>query len=151
MKIVIMRHGEATHRAPSDFDRELTENGIDQNRHNLQLVKEQLQDIQLFLSSPLVRAQQTAKIAKEELGYDGKIETVDWITPDVSPAEAIIKLSEYTQQSVMLFSHQPFASAFVDLLCGEELGTTYMRTSSIAAVEADPVAADFATMLWQQL
>lgn len=150
MKIAIMRHGQASFDVPSDNERPLTEAGIEQNRSNLQALQKQLQDVQLFLSSPLLRAQQTAKIAQQELGFNGKTETVAWITPDVSPDKALIHLSRYSQQFIMLFSHNPFSSAFVDLLCGHDSGFTMMQTSGIVIIEADPVAADFGRLLYQQ-
>ncbi len=79
MKIFFIRHGETTgdveDRYGGDYDDHLTEKGREQSR---QLAK-QLKDrgVQLVLSSPLIRAKETAGILKETLG--------DWCVHAVRP------------------------------------------------------------------
>jgi phosphohistidine phosphatase len=151
VKIYLMRHGEASFDAKKDDDRELTENGRAKTRHNIALKQNELASARLFLSSPIRRAQQTAKLAHVLLKRQDAIETVDWLSHESMPRQAIEALSRYTVPSVMLFSHQPFASCFAELLCGEETGTIAMNTASIIAMECDPVADGFGKILWQLL
>lgn len=149
MKIYLMRHGEASFDAPSDDERELTENGRAKIRHNIQLKQEELAGVSQFLSSPIRRAQQTAKLAHVLLRRNDVIQHVDWLVHESKPRQSILALAQIEAPSVMLFSHQPFASRFVEILCGLPLGTIAMNTASIVALEADPVAADLGKVLWQ--
>jgi phosphohistidine phosphatase len=144
-----MRHGEASFDAKQDDDRELTENGRARIRHHIALKQDELASVRLFLSSPIRRAQQTAKLAHVLLRRQDAIETVDWLRHESKPHQAIEELSRYTVTSVMLFSHQPFASHFAELLCGEETGSMTLNTASIIAMDADPVVAGFGKILWQ--
>ena len=55
-----MRHGEASFKAPTDDLRELTEQGRLKIASNIEAKKNELQDARLILSSPILRAKQTA-------------------------------------------------------------------------------------------
>ena len=149
MKIYLMRHGEAAFNTANDDDRELTDNGRAKVRANVLLKKAELSSVQLLLSSPICRAMQTATVASEVLGRSGSIEQVNWLIHESQPLKSIVALSRINADSVMLFSHQPFASRFTEILCDLELGAIAMNTASIIAIEADPVAAGLGKVLWQ--
>lgn len=149
MKIVLMRHGEASHHAANDDDRELTAAGRDRIIRHIVQRKDELSHIQLFLSSPIRRARQTADLALEVLGLSQPIEEVVWLRHESNPRDAITALSAYTASSIMLFSHQPFSSAFVERLCGLPRGEIMLNTASMIAMEADPLAEGLASLLWQ--
>lgn len=149
MKIILMRHGEASFRAPHDDLRELTEDGRRKIVFNVEKKRDELASIALFLSSPIKRARQTADLVRQTLKYPGVIEEVDWLVHESTPAKAIQALEALSAASVMLFSHQPFASRLVESLCGLPPGEVAMNTASVVAMEVDPVAAGCGRILWQ--
>lgn len=149
MKIYLMRHGEAAFNTRNDNDRELTENGRLKIRSNILMKKNELENVQLFLSSPIRRAKQTAQLACDILGRKDEIEEVPWLIHESSPLKSIACLSRHTAESVMLFSHQPFASRFAEILCDQELGFISMNTASIIAIDAEQVVAGSGKVLWQ--
>lgn len=149
MKIILMRHGEASHLAACDDDRELTPAGRDRIIRHINQRKEELRHIERFLSSPIKRARQTADLALDVLGVSRPVEEVIWLRHESNPRQAIIDLASYPTSSVMLFSHQPFSSAFVEKLCGLPRGEVMLNTASLVAMETDPVAEGLAKLLWQ--
>lgn len=149
MKIYLMRHGEASFDTRNDDDRQLTENGRAKILANILQKKSELSDVKLLLSSPILRAKQTAELAAKTLGRSDHIEEVKWLIHESTPLRSISSLSKYSAESVMLFSHQPFASRFVEILCDLELGFIGMNTASIIAIEAESVTAGLGKVLWQ--
>ncbi|MHB8822509.1 MAG: SixA phosphatase family protein, partial [Pseudomonadaceae bacterium] len=90
MKLWLLRHGEAEPRARTDAERNLTEQG----RLDVRAIAAHLrnQPLQTILVSPYQRAQQTAEIVRQELGFSGAFETVPWATPDSDLREAMLYL-----------------------------------------------------------
>lgn len=150
MKIYLMRHGEAAFNKANDDDRELTDNGRAKVLANVLLKKAELSAVQSLLSSPICRAMQTASLACEVLGRrSDTIQQVNWLIHESQPLKSIAALSRIDADAVMLFSHQPFASRFTEILCDLELGAVAMNTASIIAMEADTVVAGGGKVLWQ--
>lgn len=149
MKIYLMRHGEASYDAPHDDLRELTDIGRLNITNNIKSKLDELGSVEKFLSSPILRAKQTACLSQEVLGRADTIEEVDWLIHGSTPSAAISELAERNYSSVMLFSHQPFASYFVEELCGLLTGEVAMRPASIVAMESDPVAVGLGELIWQ--
>lgn len=73
MKLWVLRHGEAEPRANSDAERRLTAHGREQVvRSAAHLLGQPLQAI---IASPYVRAQQTAALVHETLGFAKPLRT----------------------------------------------------------------------------
>lgn len=149
MKIYLMRHGEAAFNTPNDDDRELTDNGRSKIRSNILAKQSELASVELLLSSPIRRAKQTAELARDTLARTDSIEEVSWLIHESQPLKSLAALGRLKTDSVMLFSHQPFASRFTEILCDLELGAIAMSTASIVAIEADPIAPGCGKILWQ--
>ena len=74
MKVWILRHGEAEGHAPTDAERNLTEHGrAEVLRSAAHLIGQPLGAI---IASPYVRAQQTAQLVRDVLGFEPEIRTV---------------------------------------------------------------------------
>ena len=87
MRIYVLRHGigeEASARTP-DFKRELTEEGRKKLAAVLRLVRRAGVPPELVLSSPLVRAVQTAEMAREVLEVDAAVHETRTLVPEGSP------------------------------------------------------------------
>lgn len=136
MKVWILRHGEAHQFARSDEARELTENG----RHEVLTSAARLlgQPLQRILVSPYVRAQQTAELVRQALGYTEPVETVRWLTPDSSPRKVLDNLDAYAGENVLLVSHQPLVGTLIGLAVhGNVQQTESMHTASLAELECE--------------
>lgn len=134
MKLWVLRHGEAQAHARSDAERELTAHGREEVlRSAAELIG---QPIQAILASPYVRAQQTAQLVREALGFELDVRTVPWLTPDSDPLEAARHLD--STDNLLLVSHQPLVGNLIGLLQhGHFRAPQPMSTASLAELEAD--------------
>lgn len=134
MKLWVLRHGEAESHAPSDAQRNLTERGREEVLHSAaHLIG---QPISAIIASPYVRAQQTAQLVREALGFVPEIRTVSWLTPDGNPLQVLEKLD--TDDNVLLVSHQPLVGNLISfLLHGHQRQPQPMHTASLAELEGD--------------
>ncbi|WP_271043748.1 phosphohistidine phosphatase SixA [Pseudomonas sp. VB3] len=134
MKLWVLRHGEAESHAPSDAQRNLTERGREEVLHSAaHLIG---QPISAIIASPYVRAQQTAQLVREALGFVPEIRTVSWLTPDGNPLQVLEKLD--TDDNVLLVSHQPLVGNLISFLqYGHQRQPQPMHTASLAELEGD--------------
>ena len=146
MRLWLLRHGEAEPQAASDAARELTTHG----RKEVQQAAAQLagRPLTAIIASPYVRAQQTAELVRSALGFNGKVNTVAWLTPDSDPRDALKYLDERERAEVLLVSHQPLIGALGGLLVhGHRQEPLPMRTASLAELEGDILAAGLMELL----
>ena len=134
MKLWILRHGEAESHASSDAQRNLTERGREEVLHSAaHLIG---QPISAIIASPYARAQQTAQLVREALGFVPEIRTVSWLTPDGNPLQVLEKLD--TDDNVLLVSHQPLVGSLISFLQHGHLRQPQpMHTASLAELEGD--------------
>ena len=134
MKLWILRHGEAEPHARRDADRNLTEHGRQQVvRSAAHLIG---QPLDCILVSPYVRAQQTADLVRDALGFSSALKTVLWLTPESDPRFAVNQLPD--SGNVLLVSHQPFVGELISLLQhGHCRQPQPMQTASLAELEGE--------------
>jgi len=114
MKLWVLRHGEAVpHGArPHDSERELTDHGREEVLRSAALLMGQ--PLTAIYASPYLRAQQTAQLVREALGFEPEIRTVEWLTPETDPdkvAEQLVSVS-----NVLLVSHNPLVGNLLSYL-----------------------------------
>ncbi len=145
MKLWVLRHGEAEPHASSDAQRNLTAHGRQQVlRSAAHLLGQPLDAI---IASPYVRAQQTAALVHEALGFSKPVITVPWLTPETSTSQAVDGLADLGLDNVLLVSHQPLVSALIGWLeHGNLQGRTPMSTASLAELEGDAPLAGLMTL-----
>ena len=80
MKLFVLRHGKARDGSPDEL-RELKNRGREDIRRVLNDRLDYLSEVKQVQSSALVRAEQTAALAAEVLGYTGAIEENMHLTP----------------------------------------------------------------------
>ncbi|MNL40776.1 phosphohistidine phosphatase [compost metagenome] len=87
-------------------------------------------------ASPYLRAQQTAQLVREALGFEPEIRTVEWLTPDTEPdkvAEQMVAVS-----NVLLVSHNPLVGNLLSYL---QHGAGHLpervSTAGLAQLEGD--------------
>ena len=72
------------------------------------------QPLTAIYASPYLRAQQTAQLVREALGFEPEIRTVEWLTPETDPdkvAEQLVSVSD-----VLLVSHNPLVGNLLSYL-----------------------------------
>jgi len=140
MILYFIRHGEAGHVAPSDFDRTLTTRGEGAVHGVGRALAGMIGRVHCISASPLVRAQQTAMILQ---GYFNQvnIEACDHLTPGASPANLLEELRHCTNDSnILLVSHEPFISTCVSYLTyGSSDARISIRPASVACVHVGAV------------
>jgi len=138
--LALLRHGIAEAMAPSDAMRRLTARGEQQVRGAAEHLRGR--DLGRILVSPYVRAQQTAALVQQVLGFTGPLQTVPWLTPDSSPQQAMAELDGFEGESLLLVTHQPFVGALAGLLVhGSRQQALPMHTASLALLAGDSWAA----------
>jgi phosphohistidine phosphatase len=113
MKLWVLRHGEAVpYGSCPDSERELTDHGRKEALNSAaHLIGQPLTAI---YASPYLRAQQTAQIVREALGFEPEIRTVEWLTPEVDPDKITDQLVSVS--NVLLVSHNPLVGSLLSYL-----------------------------------
>jgi len=124
--IWLLRHGEAADGSP-DAERPLTEKGERQSRAAGEALKALGVELDACLSSPKVRAADTAKLACEALGVDVQLE------PKLAggPFQAD-ELAAGLGDNVMLVGHDPDFSMAVHSLTGAQVR---MKKGGLAGID----------------
>jgi phosphohistidine phosphatase len=123
MKLYIMRHGAAEDHSESgaDGDRALTAAGRERVRDVAKALVDAKEEPLLLVTSPLVRAVQTAEIVAivTRLGErDGNVEVSRDIAPEGDARRLVRKLASEQKKRVMLVGHEPDLSGLVASLVG---------------------------------
>ncbi|CAH0315174.1 phosphohistidine phosphatase SixA [Pseudomonas brassicacearum] len=135
MKLWVLRHGEAEpHGVRPDPERALTAHGREEVlRSAAQLIGQPLTAI---YASPYLRAQQTAQLVREALGFQPEPITVNWLTPDTRPVEVLRHLED--QDNVLLVSHNPLVGSLLGFLQhGHLQQPEQVQTAGLAELEGD--------------
>ncbi|WLH34214.1 phosphohistidine phosphatase SixA [Pseudomonas sp. FP2196] len=113
MKLWVLRHGEAVpYGSCPDSERELTEHG---RKEALSSAAHLIgQPLTAIYASPYLRAQQTAQIVREALGFEPEIRTVEWLTPEVDSDKVTDQLVSVS--NVLLVSHNPLVGNLLSYL-----------------------------------
>lgn len=136
MKIYLVRHGIAEDRGQKpDEDRALTGEGKRLTKKAMRGFAELRETPQLVVSSPLLRAWQTAVILAKVLDADRpRVETA--LAPGGDPLDVLARLRREERESVALVGHEPDLSELGELLAGK----TLLKKGAIARIdgEAEP-------------
>jgi len=125
MKIYILRHGDAVEYGDKRFTedkRPLTPKGIQRTKQLAHVLKEMEVAFDVILTSPLVRAQETAAIVARGLKLEEKMKVTGELTPDGSMEKLVEQINVLRPESALLVGHQPYLGGFVSLLCVGGLG-----------------------------
>lgn len=98
----------------TDEKRALTSEGRDRMREAARGLRKLGVDFDLILTSPLVRAAETAEIVAAALGYDKKlIEQTENLAPDANADELFAEIKKHAAESVALVGHEPDLSELI--------------------------------------
>jgi phosphohistidine phosphatase len=116
MDLLVLRHGEAGTRSnlEGDFKRLLTAEGKQEILEISNGLKTLDIELNHVITSPLLRAKQTAEIVAKSLKYKGKIKELDSLKPEGNKLELYSVLSEFKQDSTVLaVGHEPYLSEMI--------------------------------------
>jgi phosphohistidine phosphatase len=125
MVIEILRHGAAAPAAPggSDADRELTPEGRACVVDVLSRARDAGAKPSLILSSPYIRAHQTARLAAEIFAYTGAIEQSRALEPERSPFDLWDEIrARKAESEILLAGHLPLLGDLASILLGKAVG-----------------------------
>lgn len=142
MELYLLRHGEAVEQGYSDFDRPLTPLGETRVRmvgHSLVAMGLRPDKV---LTSPLVRAKQTAALVVEESKSTVEIVETSNLIVGTDPMLLVDELNrEPEESSILLVGHEPFLGMLISLLVfGSAAGRVTLKKTGLGCVEvAKPV------------
>jgi phosphohistidine phosphatase len=123
VQIYLVRHGEAIspHAVDSDESRWLVAAGRQAVRRVGQQLREQGVAFDAVVTSPLVRAVQTAELLAAEVGFPGPIEALSALAPDGQPRRVGVELPARGVR-VAAVGHEPTISALARIVGGRSVG-----------------------------
>jgi phosphohistidine phosphatase len=136
MTLLLIRHATAAaHGLPGgDFVRNLVEKGQDQSQRVGKFLRKHDLIPDVVLSSPVLRAKETAEILAEEGCPKPIIES--WLACGMRPEVALQELSAYQKFSrVAIVGHEPDFSALVEHILGAEAYSIRVKKTSIISLE----------------
>ncbi len=94
--------------------------------------------VQRIIASPYVRAQQTAELVRQALGFSEPVTTVPWLTPDSTPRQVLAQLDKLGVDEVLLVSHQPLVGELIGVLVNDSAQQAQpMSTASLAELQGE--------------
>jgi len=145
MRLFVLRHGKAKQGSPDEL-RELKQRGRDDLERVLKKRFAELETVAQLQCSALVRAEQTAAIVANVIGFEGPITENMHLTPWGKPMEFIKSVDE-PAGDLLIASHQPFVSDLVTILTGDDI---WMPTSSLVCIEVEYMAPGLGELVWQE-
>ena len=146
MVLYLVRHGIAVDRedpdCPPDAERPLTKKGVEKARLVMAGLLQLGAKPDVVLSSPLVRAWQTAEIAAAALHYaKEKIRRSEALLPDADPAALTRELARLHVDEVLCAGHATHLDEFIAHATGNRRSFTGLKKAGVACLEFESVTA----------
>ncbi len=152
MQIYVFRHGiaEDAEIGQSDSERRLTPKGITKLRKILVRAREAGVSPDEILTSPYLRAVETAEVAKEVLEFPEQLIETEALTPMNSPEAVWEEVRNHRAAEVlMLVGHNPLLSNLVCFLTGAPAYGIELKKGAIAYIDVPvPGPRPQGTLLW---
>ena len=143
MNLYIIRHAiaveEGTAGYESDSERPLTEKGRKKMRQIAKALRQLDVDFDLILSSPYVRARETAEILADIFKMKKKLEFSDNLIPLGNPELLIAEINEkYSVDNLALVGHEPHLSTCIGMLvAGNNTLGVALKKGGVCYLSAD--------------
>jgi phosphohistidine phosphatase len=141
MELLVIRHGKAEgHSLRGDGERALVSKGHAQAKHLGRLLKHAGRLPMIVLTSPLLRARQTAETLCEEAGLPGPV-IQGWLACGMQPDQAWQELAAFREfERVAIVGHEPDLSGLIAFLMGCPHGAIRMKKGACAVLRLLPPA-----------
>ena len=144
MNLYLMRHGIAAtveqSGIDSDNERPLTPKGIKRMRRAAEGLRRLKLPVDAVVTSPLLRARQTAEIVAEAFGLEGHLEEIPELAPQHSVDRLISAVTRFSDKKhLLLVGHNPLLSqAFSFLIADNEIALTIeLKKGGLCRIEID--------------
>lgn len=154
MQLYIVRHGIAVDRedpkCPADPDRYLTDEGIEKTRQVAKGVAEIGAIPDVVLTSPYLRALQTAELFAAALEYPKqKIRKTDFLLPGAEPLQLFRELARDKDLStVYIFGHAPHLDDILATAVGTKHHISSLKKAGVALVELKRLVPPSGELIW---
>ena len=154
MELVFLRHGAAADREDwkgDDADRPLTTDGADRTKDVVRGLKALKVKPDVILSSPLLRARETAEISKKGLITGAKVELAEELAPAASPDRLIARLADLADKPVVLcVGHEPHISSTISaMVSGKTAAAFDVKKAGACCIRFTGIPkAGAGTLLW---
>jgi phosphohistidine phosphatase len=154
MDLYIVRHGIAIDRedpkSPPEPERFLTEEGIEKTKQVAKAIAALGLHADLMVSSPYVRAMQTAAIFAKALDFpEQKIRQTESLLPGAEPNLILRELArEKNASSVFCFGHAPHVDRLLAATVGSQRQIATMKKAGVAYIELKRVSPPNGQLIW---
>ena len=150
MKLYLLRHASAADVAPSDTERELTRGGQEEAQIAGAALAELGVRLSHILSSPLLRARQTAEITATALKFSGDVEFLEELANNTTTSALLKALKPLASAGeIMLVGHMPALSEHLAALTGAETAQAFpLGKASVACIEMEQLRAGTGQLRW---
>jgi phosphohistidine phosphatase len=154
MQLYIVRHGIAIDRedpkCPSDAERYLTAEGHKRTKDVAKSIAALIDAPRLLISSPYVRAVQTAEIFAAAFDISAaKIEKTQLLLPGAEPSGFLRELArKKSVESVMCFGHAPQLDELVSAALGAKKDITDLKKAGVTCIELARVQPASGKLVW---
>jgi len=138
MDLYILRHAIAVNRedpsCPRDSERPLTAKGAAKLRKVVRGMKALGLSFDLILTSPYVRARQTAELVADDLGAATKVERTPHLAPDGDPRALMDLIGSRPDEGgrILVVGHEPYLGQLISVLVsGDERTAITMKKAGL--------------------
>ncbi len=141
MDLIILRHGKAENTSmDGDFSRALVEKGREQARRAGERLKSAAVLPDIVLTSPLLRARQTADEFCQAAGMPGPV-IQGWLASGMPPDMAVRELAAFRDfKRVAIVGHEPDLSQLIEWILGAASRSIEVKKGTIACLRFTPPA-----------
>ena len=145
MLLYLVRHGIAVDRedpnCPPDTERPLTPRGMKKSHAAALGIRAMKVKPDAVLTSPWLRAMQTAEIFSEVIGFSSKkIIRTDALKGTSTPAELLRELSKMKVKEVMCFGHEPHLHLVIGQILHTSARITELKKAGVACLELERIS-----------
>jgi phosphohistidine phosphatase len=153
MLLYLMRHGLAINRedpaCPPDPKRFLTRKGVEKTRGAAMGLRALGLKPDVIVSSPYVRALQTAEIAADALEFPrARIRQSDALLPPARPSDLLKDLEKIKAGEVLCVGHAPNLDEVIALALAARAPFTALKKAGVACLEFESLAAGKGVLCW---
>ncbi|MBX5482697.1 MAG: histidine phosphatase family protein [Myxococcaceae bacterium] len=138
MRIYLVRHGDADAEIPEglgDEARALTAKARQTTFAHFQSLAERMEKIDLILTSPLVRAVQTASLLSLAQRHEGPLRAHRSLLPDMPVGALDSVLTDHAGENLVLVGHQPSMGAMAAHLLGLQTFPRQVNPGTVIGLE----------------
>ena len=153
MELYFMRHGiaalEDSPGVASDGERPLTPKGIKRMRKAAKGLLSLQVSFDRILTSPLLRARQTAQVVTEVLGAEERLQEIPELAPERSVQELVTRLADYGEEKrILLVGHQPLLGETASFLLSRSKMTGIpLKKGGLCCLEIDDLQSETVAVL----